>query len=158
PKREIQTNSSRPVWFNKHLRNLERKVKTAFKHHQLSAASFARYNYLCETFSSAKQKAESNYISGLYENGKGNNFKQLWSYVRSESSPVDKLPSLIDSQGNVVYSSDQKAQLLNESYVKVFSPVTAAISEIPIAPMRDDLAEFSFSASSIENWIRKMPK
>src|SRR6185437_5857930 len=47
---------------------------------------------------------------------------------------------------------------LNASYAKVFTPSAHDLSSIAIAPMHDDLDKFTFSARSIEQWIRKMPK
>ena len=157
PKKSIFINTSRPSWFNGELRNLERRMKKAGKNRKSSATSLDKYKQLVNEFNTKKQAAEDFFISRLYETGKQNNFKQLWSYIRSERGSDREVPPLQDSEGNLVFSSKLKADLLNKHYSNVFVSSTQDVSDIIPVPLRDDLYSFSFSAKGIESWIRKMP-
>jgi len=102
--------------------------------------------------------SESFFVSNLCKDGRHNNYRDLWRYVRSECEVANSIPPLKDGDGNSIFSQQQKADLLNTCYSKVFSVTENDPQDPPVARFRADLDRFSFSASSISKWITKMQK
>jgi len=155
PQKQICPSSSRPVWFGKQLRSLERRMKRAFRNRNLSSAHRQQYIKLRNEFSSLKTETESDFIASLSNKGKNN--KCLWRFVR-HLNKVGDMPSLVSGDGSIKETDLEKADCLNEQYVSVFSPASNQELNNYVTNNFDvnDLLGL-FSKSKIIRWIKKMP-
>jgi hypothetical protein len=119
-------------WLNRDLLRKVRKKQRLYnkaKKQGTDSETWKHYKAYRNHLRKEIDKAEENYINGLFEGqeetnemaAKANVNKRLWTYVKSKKNDQIGIPALKDPAGRTVSDDAEKASLLNSFYSKVFT-------------------------------------
>ena len=150
--------SSEPSYYNKTIRKLKTKCRYAHKKRKISLLNLNRYRHLRNQLNRSKHRAHVEYLNKLFDDSCSKNYqwKKFYNYLRSKKRGSSQIPVLKSGQ-ITAYTSLEKANLLNSSFVSVFSKETCD-SETVTTQVSDNIKLFSFSSNDILRVMNKLKR
>jgi hypothetical protein len=153
PTKSINQNHD-PPWYNKEIKRLKRKCRSAYSRRHLSDTHKAEFNSLSKQCCTAKQQAEEFYLSKLLQ--KGHSTKLFYTHLKKKRRGLHSIPPLRTENGNLLTDDKAKADLLNSCYSSVFNPVIGGPIETEDAAIgSQQFPTLSFTEITIASIISK---
>jgi hypothetical protein len=109
-------------------------------------------------------KAEQNYLNGLFpddeptpdKDRKSNITKRLWAYVKSKKNEASGIPPLLDQTGRTISGDQDKVELLNNHYTKVFTKEDTATIPTPSGLPHPIMPDIEVGIGGVEKLLSKL--
>ena len=147
---KFHSTGSKQPWVNSYIKRLSRKKQRLYN---LVKCSNSSHNW--ETYRTYKRKVQgdcckayNNYIGGLIDK-KGSVTKRLWSYIKSQRKDHCGIaPLKVDE---VVYNNSlDKAEILNEYFSSVFTPISLDTPPAMDEPLIPDIDPIQVDTNGVE--------